>query len=129
MHRVDAFGNSPGVCQKLAEGIGSLPGWRKGVRQKKIETHRKIVEGSRKACRDSDDTVRSRQKFARRFVEGIGKLSGNAKGDRQKEDRRICHKIVGGCQSMRDERWLDRPYHRIQATDNSFRRVNRPGGG
>ncbi|RRT73254.1 hypothetical protein B296_00013151 [Ensete ventricosum] len=52
MHRVDAFGNSPRVCRKLAESIGSLPGWRKGVRQKKIETRRKIVEGSRKACRE-----------------------------------------------------------------------------
>ncbi|RRT31253.1 hypothetical protein B296_00054218 [Ensete ventricosum] len=43
MHRVDTFGNSPGVCRKLVEGIGSLPRWRKGVRQKKIETRRKIV--------------------------------------------------------------------------------------
>ncbi|RRT42557.1 hypothetical protein B296_00057030, partial [Ensete ventricosum] len=33
-----------------AEGIGSLLGWRKGVRQKKTETRRKIVKGSRKAC-------------------------------------------------------------------------------
>ncbi|RWW40505.1 hypothetical protein BHE74_00054079 [Ensete ventricosum] len=62
MHRVDAFGNSPGVCQKLAEGIGSLPRWRKGVRQKKTETRRKIVG----------------------------------------EDRRTCHKIAGGCRSMRE---------------------------
>ncbi|RZS18319.1 hypothetical protein BHM03_00050558 [Ensete ventricosum] len=51
MYRVNAFGNSPGVCRKLAEGIGSLPRWRKGVRQKKTETHRKIIGGSRKACR------------------------------------------------------------------------------
>ncbi|RWV88182.1 hypothetical protein BHE74_00051812 [Ensete ventricosum] len=48
MHRVDAFGNSPGVCQKLAEGIGSLPGWHKGIRQKKTETRRKIIGGSEK---------------------------------------------------------------------------------
>ncbi|RZS20838.1 hypothetical protein BHM03_00053403 [Ensete ventricosum] len=53
MHRVDAFGNSLGVCRKLAEGIGSLPGWCKGVRQKMTETRRKIVGGSRKACRES----------------------------------------------------------------------------
>ncbi|RRT84861.1 hypothetical protein B296_00012999 [Ensete ventricosum] len=53
MHRVDAVGNSLGVLRKLAEGIGSLPGWCKGVRQKKTETHRKIIEGSQKACRDS----------------------------------------------------------------------------
>ncbi|RWW23749.1 hypothetical protein GW17_00011987 [Ensete ventricosum] len=33
--------------------IESLLGWRKGVRQKKTETCRKIIGGSRKACRDS----------------------------------------------------------------------------
>ncbi|RWV76881.1 hypothetical protein GW17_00062380 [Ensete ventricosum] len=52
MHRVDAVGNSLEVHRELAEGIGSSPGWRKKVRQKKIETRRKIVEGRRKACRD-----------------------------------------------------------------------------
>ncbi|RWV96497.1 hypothetical protein GW17_00040782 [Ensete ventricosum] len=57
MHRVDAFGNLPGVCRKLAEGIGSLPGWRRGVRQKKTETHRKIIEGSRKACRERPEDL------------------------------------------------------------------------
>ncbi|RWW57412.1 hypothetical protein BHE74_00035808 [Ensete ventricosum] len=87
MHRVNAFGNSLGVCRKLAEGIGSLAGWRKGVRQMKIETRRKIVG------------VGSRRKFARRFVERIGKLAGNAKGDRRKEDRRTCRKIAGGCRN------------------------------
>ncbi|RRT73403.1 hypothetical protein B296_00029209 [Ensete ventricosum] len=40
----DAVGNSLRVCRELAEGIGSLLGWRKGV-------HRKIVGGSRKAYR------------------------------------------------------------------------------
>ncbi|RRT34225.1 hypothetical protein B296_00046202, partial [Ensete ventricosum] len=39
----DAVGNSLGVHQELAEGIGSLLGWRKGVYRKKTETHRKIV--------------------------------------------------------------------------------------
>ncbi|RWW02495.1 hypothetical protein GW17_00034414 [Ensete ventricosum] len=53
MHRVDAVGNPAGVRRELVEGIGSLPEWCKGVRQKKTETHRKIVRGSRKACRDS----------------------------------------------------------------------------
>ncbi|RWV85890.1 hypothetical protein GW17_00052276 [Ensete ventricosum] len=52
MHWVDAVGNSLGVCRELDEGIGSLPRWRKGVRQKKIETHWKIIGGSRKACRE-----------------------------------------------------------------------------
>ncbi|RRT33423.1 hypothetical protein B296_00055486, partial [Ensete ventricosum] len=51
MHRVDAFGNSLGVCRKLAKVIGSLLGWHKGVRQKKIETHRKIIEEDRRTCR------------------------------------------------------------------------------
>ncbi|RRT44336.1 hypothetical protein B296_00014289 [Ensete ventricosum] len=68
MHRVEAFGNSLGVCRKLVEDNRSLPGWRKGVRLKKTETRQKIVEG-------------------------IGKLAGNAKGDRRKEDRRTCRKI------------------------------------
>ncbi|RRT40094.1 hypothetical protein B296_00022119 [Ensete ventricosum] len=90
MHRVDAFRNSPGVCRKLAEGIGSLPEWRKGVCQKKIKTRRKIVG------------VGSRRKFTRRFAEGIGKLTGNANGDREKEDRRTCRKIARGCRSIRD---------------------------
>ncbi|RWV80300.1 hypothetical protein GW17_00058455 [Ensete ventricosum] len=52
IHRVSAVGNLPGVRWELVEGIGSLLGWRKGVCQKKIETHWKIVGGSRKAYRD-----------------------------------------------------------------------------
>ncbi|RRT62200.1 hypothetical protein B296_00013233 [Ensete ventricosum] len=44
----DAVRNSPGVLQELTEGIGSLPAWRKRVRQKKTETRPKIVGGSRK---------------------------------------------------------------------------------
>ncbi|RWV84854.1 hypothetical protein GW17_00053401 [Ensete ventricosum] len=107
MHRVDAFGNSPGVCRKLAEGIGSLSGWRKGVRQKKIETRRKIIG------------VGSRWKFARRFAKGIGKLVGNTKGDRRVEDQRTCRKIARGCQSMQE----------IRVTASRCRRVNRPDDG
>ncbi|RZS22560.1 hypothetical protein BHM03_00055356 [Ensete ventricosum] len=119
IHQVNAFGNSPGVCRKLVEGIGSLPGWRKGVHQKKIETRQKIIGGSRKAYRESgwsydgpryslgigpssDDAVGSCRKFARRFAKGIGKLVGNAKGDCRKEDRRTCRKIARGCRSMRE---------------------------
>ncbi|RZS19643.1 hypothetical protein BHM03_00052072 [Ensete ventricosum] len=37
---------------ELAKGIGSLPGWCKGVHRKKTETHRKIIEGSRKAYQE-----------------------------------------------------------------------------
>ncbi|RWV87133.1 hypothetical protein GW17_00050909 [Ensete ventricosum] len=121
MHRVDTFGNSPGVCRKLTEGIGSLPGWRKGVRQKKTKTRQKIIVGSRKACWESgysDDAVGSRRKFTRRFAEGIRKLAGNAKGDRRKEDRRTYRKIARGYRSITE----------IRVADSSFRRVNRPGG-
>ncbi|RZR87260.1 hypothetical protein BHM03_00014643 [Ensete ventricosum] len=121
MHRIDTFGNSPGVCQKLAEGIRSLSGWRKGVLKKKTETHWKIIgdNGPRyslgiKPC--SDDAVGSCRKFAKRFAKGIGKLAGNAKGDRRKEDRRTYRKIAGGCQSMQEIRvvasrcrWVNRP--------------------
>ncbi|RWW52534.1 hypothetical protein BHE74_00041020 [Ensete ventricosum] len=114
MHRVDAFGNLLGVCRKLAEGIRSLPGWLKGVRQKKTENYRKIIggltmAGSMKLQPDddpryslgivpsSDDAVGSRRKFARRFAEGIEKLAGNTKGDRREEDQRTYRKIAGGC--------------------------------
>ncbi|RZS26622.1 hypothetical protein BHM03_00059980 [Ensete ventricosum] len=43
MHWVDAVENSLEVHQELAEGIGSLLGWHKGVRQKKTETRQKII--------------------------------------------------------------------------------------
>ncbi|RWV87271.1 hypothetical protein GW17_00050753 [Ensete ventricosum] len=56
MHRVDAIWNSLGVHWELVEGIGSLLGWHKGVCQKKIETRRKIVWGSRKAYRELEDS-------------------------------------------------------------------------
>ncbi|RWW09313.1 hypothetical protein GW17_00027200 [Ensete ventricosum] len=48
----DVIGNSPGVRRELAEGIGSLLGWLKGVRRKKTETHQKIVGGNQKAYRE-----------------------------------------------------------------------------
>ncbi|RWW73976.1 hypothetical protein BHE74_00018106, partial [Ensete ventricosum] len=48
----DAVGNLPGVHRELAKSIGSLLGWCKGVRRKKTETRRKIIEGSRKACQE-----------------------------------------------------------------------------
>ncbi|RZR90899.1 hypothetical protein BHM03_00018901 [Ensete ventricosum] len=57
MHRVDTVGNSPGVRRELTEGIESLPGWHKKVHHKKIETHRKIVGGSRKACRERSEDL------------------------------------------------------------------------
>ncbi|RWW06197.1 hypothetical protein GW17_00030490 [Ensete ventricosum] len=39
----DTVGNSPGVHRELTKGLGSLPGWRKGIHRKKIETRQKIV--------------------------------------------------------------------------------------
>ncbi|RWW19822.1 hypothetical protein GW17_00016085 [Ensete ventricosum] len=53
MHRVDAVGNSPGVRLELTEGIRSLPGWRKGVRLKKTETHWKIWDLAESLLGDS----------------------------------------------------------------------------
>ncbi|RWW06940.1 hypothetical protein GW17_00029700 [Ensete ventricosum] len=46
--------------------------------------------------------MRSRRKFARRFVERIGKLTGNAKRDYREEDQRTYRKITGGCRSLRE---------------------------
>ncbi|RZR78782.1 hypothetical protein BHM03_00004292 [Ensete ventricosum] len=48
----DVVGNSPRVRRELAEGIESMSGWHKGVHRKKIETHWKIVGGSRKAFQE-----------------------------------------------------------------------------
>ncbi|RWW78792.1 hypothetical protein BHE74_00012972 [Ensete ventricosum] len=48
----DAIGNSPEVRRKLTEGIGGLSGCRKEVCQKKTETHRKIIGGSRNDCQE-----------------------------------------------------------------------------
>ncbi|RWW46783.1 hypothetical protein BHE74_00047268 [Ensete ventricosum] len=48
----DAVGNSLGVHRELTKDIESLPRWLKRVHRKKIETHQKIIEGSRKACRE-----------------------------------------------------------------------------
>ncbi|RRT47602.1 hypothetical protein B296_00011575 [Ensete ventricosum] len=53
----DAVGNSSGVHRELTEGIGSLPGWRKGVCQKKTETHRKIVGVAEKLAGSRDGLV------------------------------------------------------------------------
>ncbi|RWW75587.1 hypothetical protein BHE74_00016382 [Ensete ventricosum] len=80
----DVDGNSPGVRQELAEGIGSLPGWRKGVRRKKTETRRKIIWGSRKACRE---------------FEGIGKLARNMLRNHRRKIMRLVVGDFGGCRN------------------------------
>ncbi|RWW44881.1 hypothetical protein BHE74_00049327, partial [Ensete ventricosum] len=73
--------NSPGVHRELAEGIGSLPGWHNGVRWKKIETRRKIVGGSRMACRElvaeeEADELRTRLLLLK--VDEINSSGGNS---------------------------------------------------
>ncbi|RWW73910.1 hypothetical protein BHE74_00018173 [Ensete ventricosum] len=99
MHQVDAIGNSLGVRRELVEGIGSLLGWRKGVRQKKTETHRKIVGGRLTMTGamelQPDNGPRSslsiKPGFRRcsgissKFVRRFGKLAGNTPGDRRKK--------------------------------------------
>ncbi|RWW43615.1 hypothetical protein BHE74_00050700 [Ensete ventricosum] len=102
------------------ECIGSLPGWRKGVRQKKTETHRKIIGGSRKACWEfnhdgmsyiSDMNPRSSLGIGPRirrcggssssvcldFAEGIGKIARNTLGDRRRKTVRLAAGEVEGC--------------------------------
>ncbi|RWW42141.1 hypothetical protein BHE74_00052326 [Ensete ventricosum] len=113
MHRVDTVENSPGVRWELADGIESLPGWRKGVRQKKTETHRKIFEGLTMTGAmklQPDDGPRSSLgivpgfgrcsgislEFARRFAEWIGKLAGNTLGDRRKKTERLATRMSEG---------------------------------
>ncbi|RZR88782.1 hypothetical protein BHM03_00016413 [Ensete ventricosum] len=73
------------VRRKLAEDIGSLLVWRQGVRQKKIETHRKIAGGSRKACRE--------------FAKGIKKLAMNTSGDRWRKIVRLAVEDFEGCRN------------------------------
>ncbi|RZS22683.1 hypothetical protein BHM03_00055495 [Ensete ventricosum] len=115
--------NSPGMRQELAEGIGSLPGWRKRVRQKKTETHRNIIEGSRKTCREFNHDGMSyrsninpgsslgiRPRIERccgsspgvcyDFAEGIGKIARNTSGDRRRKTVRLIAGEAGGCQFM-----------------------------
>ncbi|RWW03343.1 hypothetical protein GW17_00033503 [Ensete ventricosum] len=63
-------------------GIGSLPGWHKGVHKKKTETHRKIIRGSRKACRE---------------LESIEKIARNTLGDRRRKTMILGVGNAGGC--------------------------------
>ncbi|RWW05021.1 hypothetical protein GW17_00031723 [Ensete ventricosum] len=78
-HCCSGFGLVEHYCSR------SLLGWRKGVCQKKTETRRKIIGGSRKAYRERCSGILL--KFARRFAEGIGKLTGTTPGDHRKKTR------------------------------------------
>ncbi|RWV81829.1 hypothetical protein GW17_00056719, partial [Ensete ventricosum] len=105
MHSVDAVGNSLRVRQELVEGVESLSGWRNGVRQKKIKTHRKIVGAAEKLAGNngprSSLSIRPgfrrcsgiSSKFARRFAEEIGKLAGNTPGDHRKKTERLAARM------------------------------------
>ncbi|RWV88951.1 hypothetical protein GW17_00048921 [Ensete ventricosum] len=117
MHRVDVVGNSPGVRRKLAEDIGSLPGWRKGVRQKRPRLVGRLSGVAEKLAGrltmigamelQPDDGPRTSlsigpgfgrcsgisPKFARRFAEGIGKLAVNTSGDRRKKTGRLAARM------------------------------------
>ncbi|RZS28918.1 hypothetical protein BHM03_00062575 [Ensete ventricosum] len=74
----DAVGNSSEVRRELNEGIGSLLGWCKGVCHKKTKTHRKIIGGSRKACREIKLRHRSNDWTIQR------ELAGSSLGDSPK---------------------------------------------
>ncbi|RZS26737.1 hypothetical protein BHM03_00060118 [Ensete ventricosum] len=97
----DVVGNSPGVYRELAKGIESLLGWRKGVRRKKIETRRKIIEcltmtvkRSYRSDMDPGSSLSIGVRFGRcggsslgvrlDFAKGIGRSLGT------------CREIVGG---------------------------------
>ncbi|RWW41153.1 hypothetical protein BHE74_00053373 [Ensete ventricosum] len=75
------------------------PCWSPIIRKKKTETRRKIVEGSRKACRE--------------FAKGIGKLAGNMSGDYRK-------KTIGLAARMPEAAGL-------AGESGYFRRLTRPG--
>ncbi|RWV79407.1 hypothetical protein GW17_00059463 [Ensete ventricosum] len=97
-------GNSPGVLRELAKGIRSLLGWHKGVCQKKTETHRKIIRGNRKACRERCSGISP--KFTRRFVEGIGKLAGNMPGDYRNKTGRLTTRMPEAVGLARVRSWF-----------------------
>ncbi|RRT45336.1 hypothetical protein B296_00045619 [Ensete ventricosum] len=112
MHRARVRTILLGTLQEcVAEGIGSLPGWRKEVRQKKTETRRKIVGG----WDSSDDAVGNSPRVRRELAEGIGSLPGRRKGVRRKksETRR---KIVEGSRKACRESNYDRAIE-IQSDD------------
>ncbi|RRT31845.1 hypothetical protein B296_00057446, partial [Ensete ventricosum] len=114
----DVITNSPEVHWKLTQGIGSLLGWHKGIRYKKIETRRKIIgvaktlagswEGHDVDVYRAKDWTMQRE-FARRFAEGIEKLTRNMSGDRRRKTVRLAAIESGGCW-IAGGRWVTRPY-------------------
>ncbi|RWV92379.1 hypothetical protein GW17_00045254 [Ensete ventricosum] len=78
------IGNSPGVRRELAERIGSLLGWCKGVRRKKIETRRKIVEGSRKACREISKGAATVHSYGSDFLRAYPRRTIEPRGTKDK---------------------------------------------
>ncbi|RWV94679.1 hypothetical protein GW17_00042756 [Ensete ventricosum] len=83
-------GNSPRVRRKLVEGNGSLPGWRKGVRQKKTETRWKIVGVAEKLA--GNDVVGSRRSSLGDSSKGSGtcwEITEKRSKDSPQECRRL----------------------------------------
>ncbi|RWV83196.1 hypothetical protein BHE74_00054781 [Ensete ventricosum] len=74
------LGNSLEVRRELVEGVGSLPGWHKGVCRKKTETRRKIIGGRQKD-----------------FAEGIEKIVRNTLGDHRRRTMRLAVGNARGC--------------------------------
>ncbi|RWW09957.1 hypothetical protein GW17_00026526 [Ensete ventricosum] len=89
-------GNSPGVCREFTVGIGSLPGWRKGVRRKKTKTRWKIVGGSQKACREYGPKIKLRYQAKDWTMQW--ELVGSSLGDSLKgsgSSLGTCREIIG----------------------------------
>ncbi|RRT35896.1 hypothetical protein B296_00021219 [Ensete ventricosum] len=107
----NAVGNLPGVCWELIEGMRSLLGWHKGVRQKNTETSWKITEGSRKACQELGRNREARWEHAR---------------SSPKDDHKTCLKNVGGCRIAGGvaQEWVDEGELPRERTKN--RRWRRP---
>ncbi|RWW37296.1 hypothetical protein BHE74_00057615, partial [Ensete ventricosum] len=109
MHQVDVVGNSLGVRREIVKGIGSSLGWHKRVRQKKTKTYRKIIGGSRKACRELGWScngylaimivISIMQEIRRRDREARWEHAERS----PKEGQMTCRKNAGGCQIGRND--------------------------
>ncbi|RRT36190.1 hypothetical protein B296_00049228 [Ensete ventricosum] len=95
MHWVDAVGNLLEVRWELRGYQEFARMRRKGVCQKKTETRRKIVRGSRKTYQE--------------FVERIDKLAGNIPRDRQKKTGRLTATMLEAA-GLAGVGGLNRPY-------------------
>ncbi|RWW08765.1 hypothetical protein GW17_00027779 [Ensete ventricosum] len=98
MHRVDAVGNSPGVCRRLAGRLSRVAEKLVGNLTMTGSVELQPDNGPRSSLSIESGFERCggfRWEFARRFVEGIGKLAGNTPGDYRGEDQKTCRKYAG----------------------------------